>query len=60
MGTSYRRIDPGNMTPQERLNRIVELLAAASVRLAEDEMGLKPTEPVSDLKPDSVLQAESA
>ena len=60
MGTSYRRIDPGSMTPQERLTRIVELLAAASVRLAEEELGLKPAEPASDSKPDSVLQAESA
>ena len=60
MGTSYRRIDPENMTPKERLNRIVELLAMASVRLAEDELGLNPQEPTAHAKPDSVLRAESA
>lgn len=37
---SYRHfLDPNDMTPEERLERIIELLATASVRLAEEEAG---------------------
>jgi len=38
---NYRlHMHPDDMTPEERLERVIELLALASVRLAEDEAGV--------------------
>ena len=48
--------DPEDMTPEERLDRIVEILAVASVRLAQKESGRPaalPTEKGLDCSPNS-------
>lgn len=55
---NYRHcLDPEDMTPEERLDRIVELLAIASVRLAEKERaseGCLPTEKGLDCSANSL------
>lgn len=55
---NYRHcLDPEDMTPEERLDRIVELLAVASVRLAQKEREAEcpaPTENGLDSSPKSV------
>lgn len=42
------RFDPDEMTPEERLDRIIELLALASVRLATEQS--RPIEPSKEEK----------
>lgn len=42
---NFRLKDPLEMTPQERRQRVVELLAKASIRLAEEDLGRRPPPP---------------
>ncbi|MFA5138377.1 MAG: hypothetical protein WC728_04010 [Elusimicrobiota bacterium] len=51
---NFRLKDPLEMTPQERRQRIVELLAKASIRLAEEDQGRRsppPTQKGLDVPP---------
>ena len=47
--------DPDDLTPEERLARIVHILALGSIRLAEEEKSGKPT-PVPPKIPKKVLK----
>jgi len=47
--------DPEDLTPEERLARIVHILALGSIRLAEEEGGGKPA-PVQPKIPTKVLK----
>lgn len=44
MEPNYRlHLNPDDMTPEERLERIVELLAEASLRLIDEQEGRRTT-----------------
>ena len=47
--------DPDDLTPEERLARIVHILALGAIRLAEEEKSSKPA-PVQSKTPKKVLR----
>lgn len=61
VASDYSSCDPAEMTPKERLDRVVDLLALASLRLIEEQTAVVPNvKTKEESNSPTVLKADAA